>query len=142
MPFNKKSDSKISNDVTMKYHMEWCNKYPELKTLKLESGYDDGSYSWLYSLNKKHEDISIDLFLEVVDKDGNWSLNLELVLECEDEYLVNNKENKSHTQDEKHYEKRDLDWEKLNLHMKKTCEWMRGWNEDFYKEWGFYPLID
>ncbi len=128
MPFNKTGDSKISNDVIAKYHSEWVKKYPEISILKLESDYYDNSYSWLYSLNKKHESVNIDLFLEIIDNNGNWSVSLEIILECEDEYMVNNKSNKSFTQDEKHYDKKDLDWEKLNLHLKKICESIRLWN--------------
>lgn len=142
LPFQQKENDKTSNDIIMKYHLEWVKKYPELKMLSLESDYYKNTWSWLYSLNKKNDSINIDLFIEIVKKGDNWNISLELVLECEDEYLTNNKKDKSNTQDEKHYEKHDLDWEELNLHMKKISEWIRMWNQEFHKEWGFFPLVD
>lgn len=142
MPFNNKNDDKSSNDIIIKYHSEWVKKYPELGALKLESDYYKGKYNWLYSLNKEKNSINIDLFLEIEKNDDDWSINLELVLESEDDYLVNNVKNLSLTQDEKHFEKNNLNWEKLNYHLKRVCEWVRTWNEDFHKEWGVYPLID
>lgn len=140
MPFYNK-DINVSSDEIMKIYKEFCEKYPEIRMLKLESDYSNGTRYWLYSLNKKSDTINIDLFLEI-SKKNNWSLNFELVMECEDEYLVNNKTDKSYTQDEKHFEKMNLNWDELNFNMKKVFEWVRKWNLDFFKENGFYPLVD
>ncbi len=142
IPFKKREEvSNLSNDIIRKNHADWINKFPEMTMLKLTSDYYDNTWSWLYSLNKKNEKVNIDLFIEI-EKKENWSIKFELVLECEDEYLVNNKKDMSLTQDEKHYEKNNLDWEELNFQLKKICEWIRTWNQDFYKEWDFYPLVD
>ncbi len=139
---NKKNESnENSKDAFQKYNLDWEKKYPELRMLKLTDDCSDNNCNWLYSLNKKNEKVNIDLFIEI-EKNENWKINFELVLECEDEYLVNNKKDKSNTQDEKHYEKRNLDYEEFNNQLKKVCEYIRSWNQEFYKEWDFYPLSD
>ena len=63
-------------------------------------------------------------------------------MECEEEYLVNNKNDKSLIQDEKHYDKFNLNWDELDFQLKKICEWIRKWNHNYNKVNGYYPLVD
>jgi hypothetical protein len=140
LPFSKSGDTK-SSDIIRTKHLDWLDKFPELKMLKLNSDYYDKTWNWLYSLNKKTDDINIDLFIEI-EKKEMFNISFELIMECEDEYLVNNKNDKSHIQDEKHYEKKNLNWEELNFQLKKVCEYIRIWNRDFEKENGYFPLVD
>lgn len=140
IPFSN-IDKKGNSDTISKYANEWKDKYPELKIMKLESDYIDKKWNWLFSINKKHDNINIDLFIEI-EKSEYWDIRFELIMECEDEYLNNNIKDKSNIQDEIHYEKNNLDWEELNSSLSKICEYIRDWNYNFHKENGFYPLID
>ena len=139
-PFNKKNDSDTS-DIIRTNHLEWIRKYPEMKMFKLSSDYYNNTWNWLYSINKKTDSINIDLFIEI-EKMDKWSINFELIIECEDDYLINNISNKSMTQDEKHYEKQNLNFEELNYNLNRICEFIRKWNNNFYKEHNFHPLVD
>ena len=135
----------ISNDMFQeikKYNNEWKEKFPELKMLKLEPSVINGDLSWLYSLEKKHDIINIDLFLHVSNFDNRWSIDFELIMESEDEYLNNNTSDKSMIQDEKHYAKSNLSYDDFMISLNKICSYIREWNHNFYKKWDFYPLVD
>lgn len=137
LPFKNNGNNELKNDVIIKYHSEWIEKYPELKALKLESEYLSKKWYWNYTMNKTIEKMNIDLFIEIVKNNDNWDISFEMSTECEEEDL---NRYKSNIQDEKHFEKNELDWEELNLNLKKICEWIRVWNHSFYKKYNVYIL--
>lgn len=119
--FNNKDISFVQ-----KYNQQWKNKYPELKMFNLEYDVDN----WLYSLNKTHDGISIDIFIEI-SYTKNWKIEFEMIILGDDVF-----------QEEKHHLKSNITYDVLDLELSNICSFLRKWNYDYYKTNKFYPLVD
>ena len=119
-----------------KHNDEWREEYPELKMFKLDFDSEEKSniFNWLYSLNKKHDSINIDTFIEIT-YDKNWKIDFELVIESSDD-------TDSIYQDEKHHTKSNLNYEELKTELNRVCSFIRKWNREFHSVHGFHPLVD
>ncbi len=126
IPFTKNND--VSNDEIIKFHTEFIKKYPEFRNMKLESDFYNKTKYWTYSLNTTIKDIEVEIFLEI-SKKTNWSFTFELISKS-------NKNETSFTQEEKVFEKNNIDWEELNFNLQKVVVYIRNWNRDFEKEIG------
>jgi hypothetical protein len=130
------SNTEDKFDKVKSHNKEWCGKYPELKMFKLEydSNEKSSDYNWLYSLNKKHDSINVDLFIEI-NYSKSWKIDFEMVIESSDD-------SNSLYQDEKHHTKSNLTYEELETELNKVCSYIRKWNREYHKTHDFYPLVD
>jgi hypothetical protein len=131
---NEETNDKF--DKIVLHNKEWKSSYPEIKMFKLEYDSDDKNkeYNWLYSLNKKHDSISIDAFIEI-SYYKNWKIDFEMVIESTDE-------TDSMYQDEKHHTLANLNYDELKIELSKICSFIRKWNKEYFNTHNFYPLID
>jgi hypothetical protein len=127
LPFSK--NDTISNDDIIKYHNEFSKRYPELKKMKLESDYYNKTKYWSYSMKNIVKDLNIEIYLEISRKE-NWSFTFELISKS-------NINEMSFMQEDKIFEKKNVDWEELNFNLQKVILYLRKWNKEFSKEFGF-----
>jgi hypothetical protein len=138
--FDKFFENNDSNEERFekikKHNDEWREEYPELKMFKLDFDSEENSkdHNWLYSLNKNHESINVDVFIEI-NYSKNWKLDFEMVIESSDE-------SDSSYQDEKHHTKSNLSYEELKIELNKVCSFIRKWNREYHSTHDFYPLVD
>ena len=131
---NNSSDEKF--EKIKKHNSEWREDFPELKMFKLEYDADEkhDDYNWFYSLNKKHDSINVDVFIEITYS-KSWEIDFEMVIESQDEQ-------DSSFQDEKHHSKKNLNYEELVIELNKICSYIRKWNREYHNTHDFYPLVD